>query len=116
MLDAGDEGRRDGAEPDEQYAQLPASGRNVMRFSCHEIPRFQDDTPLPGERHQRPVPLRRNPPGARPVLDGALAPAEQVRQCALPAEAADDALSGLNVIDSSIAAEYNDFFVIEANS
>ena len=91
VLDAGDERRRDGAEADEQDAELALGGRDFVGLAVNEVFGFQDDTSLTGERHQRPVPLRGYAPGARPVLDGALPLAEQGGERALAAEAADDA-------------------------
>ena len=78
VLDAGDEGGRDGAEADEQHAELSGGGRDGVRGGCDEVFGFQDDSFLTGERHQRLVPLRRYAACACPVLNGALPATEQV--------------------------------------
>ncbi len=94
VLDAGDEGRGNGAEPGEQHSELAFGGGDVMRICGDEVFGFQDDSFLTGERHEGHVPLRGDAPGARPVLDRALALAEEVGQRCLAAEALDDASGG----------------------
>ncbi len=97
VLDAGDEGSGHGAKADQEDTEL-AFGRLDFPWSwLNEILWFQHDTSLTGERHEHPVPLGRDAPGLCPVLDGALAFAEERREGALAAEAADDALGGVEL-------------------
>ncbi len=80
QLDAGDHCRRHGAEPHGQHAQL-AGGRLDVALGClHGISSLQDDAALTHQRQQGLMPLRRDTAGSRPVFDGALALARQLRQ------------------------------------
>ena len=78
-----------------QDAELALRWGDVVSLGVDEVFRFQDDTSLAGERHERLMPLRGDAACVRPVLDGALSPAEQGGERALTAEAADDAFGGV---------------------
>jgi hypothetical protein len=90
MLDTGYERGRHGAEADKEHAETPGGGRDGVWPGSDEILWFQDDSFLAGERHQRLLPLRWDPARVGPMLDGALALAEEVGQPALVAKAAND--------------------------
>jgi hypothetical protein len=92
VLDTGDERGGDRAEPDEKDAEPASGGGDGVRLRGDEVFGFQDDPFLPGERHQWPVPLRRDSAGVGPMFDGALASTEELGEGALAAEAADDVL------------------------
>ncbi len=110
VLDASDERRGDGAEADEQDAEAALGRLDRAGHGLDEVFRFQDHSSLAGERHEWHLPLRGHPPGLRPVFDRALPLAEQGGKRALPAEAPDDPLGG---VDSFVhGRHHNDFFVI----
>ena len=96
VLDAGHERRRDGAEADDEDAQPAVRGGDLVGLRVDEVFRFQDDSSLSGERDERLMPLRGDAARVRPVLDGALTPAEEGGERALTAEAADDAFGGVS--------------------
>ena len=114
VLDAGDERRGDGAEADEEDAEAALGRRDRVGLEFDEVFRFQDDSSLAGERHERLVPLGRDAACARPVLDGALPLAEQGGERALAAEAADDAFGGVRFLFHG--SYNNEFFVISQES
>ena len=64
VLDAGDEGRRDGAEADEQDAEPAGCGRDLLRLGSGKVFGFQNHTSLTREGHRGPCHCA----GMRPVL------------------------------------------------
>src|SRR5690606_23795453 len=72
VLDAGDDGRGNSAEANEQDAEATLGWRNRVGSGLYEVSCFQDHTSLTGQRHEWHLPLRRHPPCFRPVLDRAL--------------------------------------------
>jgi hypothetical protein len=112
VLHAREERRRDGAEADEKDADTTLGWGDFLSLHFHEVFSFQDDASLAGKRDQRLVPLRRDAPGIRPMLYGALASAEEISESALPTEASDDALCRVGeVLLGCHAFESNDIFV-----
>jgi len=90
MLDTRYERGGDCAESNEENSKTPRSGRDRVGLVDNEILWFQDNPFLTGERHQRLVPLRWNPPRISPMLDSTLPLAQKVRQPALAPKAAYD--------------------------
>ncbi len=110
VLHARDERRRDCPQSDQQDAETPARRRNRCPLSGDEVLCFQNNPFLPGERHQRLLPLRRDPARARPVFDSTLPFPQQIRQRTLPPKPANNPLRRIKLIGFH-AVHHNEFFV-----
>ncbi len=83
QLDAGDKSGSDRAKPDHEHAQPSLCRGDRVGSRSHEIPGLERNALFPRERHQRWLPLGWNPACGDPVLDGALAAAQELSECTL---------------------------------
>jgi hypothetical protein len=111
VLDAREEGRRNGAKSYEEDAEAAFCGGDFVRLGIGKVFSFQDHTSLTREGHERPVPLCGDAAGDGPVLDCALTAPQQRGEGALAAEALDDALGGAWAVVLHYGCKRNGFFV-----